>query len=103
MPGELGRAEAVAAQGEVALVQLRQQDERIGLAAAELERLGLALPAQLVPAQRQHSLAERQVAAPVCAQHVALVVRAEAVRGLGEEPQLLSLARTVGKPLLAAR
>ena len=40
----------IAAQRKIALVQNGQQDDLIGLAAAELEALGIALAVGLVPA-----------------------------------------------------
>src|SRR5207249_6573293 len=88
---------------EVALVQLGQQDVVIGLAAAKLETLRLPMPIGLVPAQRYHRFAQRQMAEPVGAVHVAAEVRAKPPRSFGKQPQLLSLARSLGEPLAPAR
>src|SRR4051812_9737846 len=95
-------AAAVSAQGELALVEHRQDELVVGSAAAELKRLGLVLAVRLVPVQCEDALAEREVAAPVGAVDVAGKGAAQSVRGFGEELQPHPLARSFREPTLAA-
>lgn len=103
VPGQGGLAAGVAAQGEFALVENRQQERRIGVAAAELERLGIGLAPGLVPAQRQHRFAEPEVGAKIGAVDIAREGCVQAVRSLCKEAQLQAVARAFRQPVGAAR